>query len=127
MRPSEFGMKKTTLRFVRVLLVTVAFGSGCVLSAQTQPTDEQPGGRHICPVEAIRNGTCDPNPGKGKNPTPVKRQGPVINVPKRQPQYKRVAKQTNTSAACNSRVKAVKPQATKITVACEAPPQVSRR
>jgi hypothetical protein len=120
-------MKKTTLRFVRVLLVTVAFGSGCVLSAQTQTTDEQPGGRHICPVEAIRNGTCDPNPGKGKNPTPGKPQGPVINVPKRQPQYKRVAKQTNTSAACNSRVKAVKPQATNITVACEAPPQVSRR
>ncbi len=120
-------MKKTTLRFVRVLLVIIAFGSGCVLLAQTQPTDEQTSGRHICPVEAIRNGTCDPNPAKGKSPTPGNPQGPVINVPKRQPQYKRVALQPNTSAACNSRVKAIKPQATKTIVACEAPSQVSRR
>lgn len=127
MRQSEFVMKRTTLGFVRLLLVTIALGSGCVLAAQTQETEEQPGGRHICPVEAIRNGTCDPNPGKGKSPTPGKPQGPVINLPKRQPQYKRVAKQTNTSAACNTRVKAIKPQATKTTVACEAPSQSSRR
>ena len=126
MMPSELVMKRTISSFVRLLLVTLAIGSGCVLSAQTQPTDEQPGGRHICPVEAIRNGTCDPNPGRGKSPTPGKPQGPVINFPKRQPQYKRVAKQTNTSAACNSRVKVVRPQSPTNT-ACEVPSQISRR
>jgi hypothetical protein len=127
MRLTGFAITKTTLAFAQLLVVTVAVGSGLVVSAQTQQTEEQPGGRHICPVEAIRNGTCDPNPGKGKSPTPGKPQGPVISVPKRQPQYKRIAKQTNTSAACNSRVKAIKPQATKIIVACEAPSQISRR
>jgi hypothetical protein len=127
MKLTGFAITKTILAFAQLLVVTVAVGSGLVVSAQTQQTEEQPGDRHICPVEAIRNGTCDPNPGKGKNPTPGKPQGPVINVPRRQPQYKRVAKQTNTSAACNSRVKATKPQTTKTTVACEAPSQSSRR
>jgi hypothetical protein len=120
-------MKKRTLWLVRLLLVTVAISSGCVLSAQTQPTDEQPGGRHICPVEAIRNGTCDPNPGKRKNPISGKPLAPVISVSKTQPQYKRVAKQANTSATCNSRVKEVRLKIAKTTVACETPSQTNRR
>ncbi len=50
----------------------------------------------------MRNGKCDPNPGKGKG----ERRSSVAGASKRQPQYKRTAKQPSTAARCNQRVKA---------------------
>jgi hypothetical protein len=81
------------------------------LSVSAAPQGQEPevdGGRHLCPVEAIRNGVCDPNPNKNKSGSPSTAQ-------KKEPQYKRVAKQTTTVARCNVRVQqtmAVKIEAT---------------
>lgn len=72
------------------LLLTVPVS----LTAPSQD-DEESGSRHICPEEAIRNGTCSP---KG----PAKSQA---GARKRQPRYTRVAKQPSTAAKCNVRVK----------------------
>src|SRR5688572_17107317 len=124
MKRSGFILVKTISAFGRLLLFTLALGSGFVGLAQTQQGEEPPG-RHICPVQAIRNGTCDPNPGKGKSPSPAKPQVPVISNAKKQPQYKRVAKQPNTSAACNARVKAT--EVAKNSGGCDSPLQIARR
>lgn len=111
-------MKRMRLNIARISLLIISTGIVCTLPAQTPQTQEEPGGRHICPVQAIRNGTCDPNPGKGQGPSPSKSPAPLVTQ-KRPPEYKRVAKQTNTSASCNTRVKAVKVQTGKNPVACE--------
>ncbi|HVQ36756.1 MAG TPA: DUF4384 domain-containing protein [Pyrinomonadaceae bacterium] len=89
----------TWLAFTVLLTCVLTLGSGLSTSAKMQQQDEGPNPRHICPVEAIRNGTCDPNPaGHGKS-------GPPVSAQRKQPQYKRVAKQTSTAAKCINRVK----------------------
>jgi hypothetical protein len=127
MKPSRIGLTGPGALIARASLIAFAIVTGQVISAQAQQADEQPGGRHICPVQAIRNGICDPNPGKGKSPAPGKPSGPAISVPKRQAQYKRVAKQTNTSAVCNPRVKATAGKVTAKTSVCEASPQMRQK
>ena len=89
------------------LSIVVAVCSGVLLFAQT---GQEPDGRHICPVKAIRNGTCDPNPGRKKGSDQSS-----VNTPKRTPMYKRVAQQADTSADCNLRLKALRPSAIKST------------
>jgi hypothetical protein len=125
MKLSRDMMTRKMLAFARLFLVAVAIGSGSVLSAQTEQSEEPPDGRHICPVEAIRNGTCDPNPAKRKSAKGEALQGAVSR--KRQAQYKRVSKQTNTSAACNPRVKATRLEVTTNTVACGSSSPTNRK
>lgn len=120
MKPSGFTVTKTKLALARGLLVAVMIGSAVVVAAQTQQSDEGPGGRHICPVQAIRNGTCDPNPGKNKRGQSSAREE------KKQPQYKRVAKQTSTVPTCNKRVTETQ-IAKKNQSACKPPTQLARR
>ena len=105
-----------------VFLVLIAFGSGALLCAQEAQLKQEPDGRHICPVEAIRNGTCVPNPTqkRGSNQTSV-------NVPKRTPMYKRVAKQADTAVACNVRVKALKPSVMKGTTSCDSADRINQK
>src|SRR5687767_8718418 len=97
------------LTAAKVFVVLIPLVSGALLFAQeVQPTQE-PDGRHICPVEAIRNGTCVPNPGQKRGSNQPKSPASNVNIPKRAPMYKRVAKQADTAAACNTRVKAFSP------------------
>lgn len=99
----------------KVFLVLVAFGSGALLRVQEAQPVQEPDGRHICPVEAIRNGTCVPNPTQKRGSSQTS-----INVPKRTPMYKRITKQADTAAACNVRVKALSPSVMKSTQSCDA-------
>ena len=102
----------------RTFLVLVALGFGVLVFAQQgQPTGALDG-RHICPVEAIRKGTCDPNPGEKRGSSQPKSPGSTVNVPKRTPMYKRVAKQADTAADCNVRVKALRPSVVKNPASC---------
>ena len=89
-----------------------------VVAASPSATQE-PDGRHICPVEAIRNGTCDPNPGK--------KRGAVVSGPKRTQMYKRVAQQPDTAAECNLRVKALRRSAKRIATPCDAAGTVNQK
>jgi hypothetical protein len=95
----------------KIFLVLVAVGVGALLHAQQAQPGQEPDGRHVCPVEAIRNGTCVPNP--------TEKQGSSVSVPKRTQMYKRVAKQTDTTAGCNVRVKSLRPSMMKNTTACD--------
>jgi hypothetical protein len=119
MKTARLALLKTTLAFGTLLLGMLAFGSGFSISAQTQENDESPGGRHICPVEAIRNGTCDPNPANRKP------ESSTASGRKKQPQYKRVAKQTSTAANCNNRVKET--QSLKTANVCKPPMQFAKK
>jgi hypothetical protein len=58
--------------------------------------DDGAGSRHICPKEALRNGTCDPNPNRPKTSSGT--------AQRKDPRYKRVAKQGSTNVNCNVRV-----------------------
>lgn len=103
-KPTSFNVRSAVCS---VLLGIIITGLSTVALSQDQ-AGEEPGGRHLCPVEAIRNGVCDPNPNKNKP-------GSSSTAQKKQPQYKRVAKQTTTVAQCNVRVQqtiAVKVQTT---------------
>src|ERR1043166_7903743 len=122
MRTSRFP-GAAIVSFALLLLMKLAVGIASTIPAQNQ---EEPEGRHICPVQAIRNGTCDPNPAKGKNPTPGKSPSPVINQ-KRPPEYRRVAKQTSTSASCHPRVKAVRVKSGSGVAICEEIAQAGRK
>lgn len=98
MKISSSKSPKTNLLFTALLSCMLVSCAGLSTGAAAQQSDEGIGPRHICPVEAIRNGTCDPSPARGKpGPSPI--------AQRKQPQYKRVAKQTNTAAKCNNRVK----------------------
>jgi hypothetical protein len=82
---------------VLALLMGLAVLTGFSSTVTAQEQGGSPEGRHLCPVEAIRNGVCDPNPNRSKP-------GPSSTTQRKQPQYKRVAKQTTTVAKCNVRV-----------------------
>lgn len=121
MMQSNFDIKTTTFGFVRISLIAVIAGWIFVLSAQIRSTEAQSGeDRHICPVEAIRNGSCDPNPAKVKNTNAQKPKGTDSSSSRKRSEYVRVAKQGNTSAGCNYRTKGVAKQTTK-SVTCEPP------
>lgn len=98
MKKTKSKPSKTNLPVAALLSSMLVFCAGFSVWATTQQNDEDFGARHICPVEAIRNGTCDPNPARSKP-------GPSPSSQRKQPQYKRVAKQTSTAAKCNNRVK----------------------
>jgi hypothetical protein len=98
MKISRFSSQTAWLALVEFLACVLIVGSGFPSSARAQQKDEEPSSRHICPVEAMRNGTCDPNPARIKSAQPA-------NPQRKRPQYKRVAKQTSTAAKCNNRVK----------------------
>src|SRR6266498_3050554 len=120
MRTSGMSFAKMGLVFWASLIMTFATGSAFSASAQTQESEQSPEGRHICPVQAIRNGTCDPNPGKDKGKpgaTNTSGSSPTDDKPKKQPQYKRIAKQTSTAATCSNRVKEI--QKAKSSLACK--------
>jgi Domain of unknown function (DUF4384) len=110
----------STVGQLLLILTTVNFEA--LLFAQTVQQDEGPGGRHICPVEAIRKGTCDPNPGQKRGST-----GASVNAPKKTAMYKRVAKQADTSSDCNSRLKAIRLAATKNATPCDAPGRLNQK
>lgn len=111
----------------QVFLILVVLGSGVLLFAQQVQPGKEPGGRHICPVEAIRNGTCVPNPGDKRGSDQTKSPGSTVNVPKRTAMYKRVAKQADTSADCNLRVKALGPSVIKKTASCDAAERLNQK
>ena len=102
-----------------VFLTLVAVNSRDLLFAQTEQSAQGSNGRHICPVKAIRNGTCDPNPGGKGSSDQTKSKGTGINPAKRTPMYTRVAQQADTTADCNLRVKERRPSA-KSTASCNA-------
>ena len=89
-----------------------------LLFVQAGQTSQEPDGRHICPVEAIRNGTCIPNP---------RQKGSTGAGPKKTQMYKRVAQQPDTAADCNLRVKALRPSKIKSTTPCEAVGRVNQK
>src|ERR1044072_1248438 len=113
-----FQIKTLSLTAGKVFLVLFAFG---LVRAQEAP--QEPDGRHICPIEAIRNGTCVPNPTEKRGQA----MGSSVKVPKRTPMYKRVAKQTDTAADCNMRVKALRPSVTKSTPSCDAANRLNQK
>lgn len=79
------------------LLIVLALLTPSTLTAGWQD-DDGAGSRHICPKEALRNGTCDPNPNRQ---TPKTSSG---TEQRKDPRYKRVAKQGSTNVNCNVRV-----------------------
>ena len=111
MKTSRSRLPKANLLFAALQSGVLVFCTGLSVWATTQQNDEGFGPRHICPVEAIRNGTCDPNPTQSKP-------GPSPSAQRKQPQYKRVAKQTTTVAKCNNRVKEM--QIAKNRIYCES-------
>lgn len=100
------------------LMMLVVISSAALLFAQTEQPARSRDGRHICPVEAIRNGTCDPNPSK-RGSEQFKPSSAGVNGPKRTPLYKRVAQQADTAASCNLRVKALRTSSVKSTARCD--------
>ena len=114
-------LKTLTLNVGRALLILLAAAPAALLVAQTEQSNQKHDGRHICPVEAIRNGTCDPNPGQKTGSNQTKSLGSGVNVRKRTAMYKRVARQDDTAANCNLRVKALgASSSTKNTAGCNA-------
>ena len=112
-------LKTLTFNVGPVLSILLALAPAALLFAQTEQRTEKHDGRHICPVEAIRNGTCDPHPGKtGSSQT--KSLGSGVTGPKRTAMYKRVARQNDTAANCNLRVKALGALFSKTTARCNA-------
>lgn len=111
----------------KVFLVLVAFGAGAVLRAQETQLAQEPDGRHICPVEAIRNGTCVPNPTQKRGSNQIRLPASSVNVTKRTPMYKRVAKQTDTAADCNVRLKALRASVMKSTPSCDAADRLNQK
>lgn len=72
-----------------------------IVSAQENSKEQDDdGGRQICPLKAMRNGNCEPNTNRNNGGTSAKKQ----------PQYKRVAKQKSSSAQNNKRVKETQAQ-----------------
>ena len=111
----------------KVFLVLIALVSGTLLLAQELQPTQEPEGRHICPVEAIRNGTCVPNPTQKRGSNQIKSPASTVNVPKRTPMYKRVAKQTDTAADCNLRLKALRPSVMKSTQSCDGADRLNQK
>ncbi len=111
----------------KALVILVVVGSGALLRAQDAQRVHEPNGRHICPIEAIRNGTCVPNPEQKRGSAQTKSPASSVNVPKRTPMYKRVAKQADTAADCNMRVKALKPSVMKSTAPCDAAARLEQK
>lgn len=98
MNVSRLTSGTASMVLVSALACVLVLSSGLSSRARAPQENEDPGSRHICPVEAMRNGTCDPNPNRSKSGSPTSAQ-------RKQPQYKRVAKQTSTAGRCNNRVK----------------------
>lgn len=117
-------LNRLSLTVGTVVLGLVAFGFAALLHAQEVQPIQEPDGRHICPVEAIRNGTCVPNPTQKRGSI---QSASSVNVPKRTPMYKRVAKQTDTAASCNVRVKALRPSVMKSTSSCDAVDRLNQK
>ena len=100
-----------------VLLLMLASMTPSSFMAHVQD-DLDADSRHICPKEAMRNGTCVPNPGRPptKTPTGTGQQNEKISAStnqRKEPRYTRVAKQASTTAKCNVRVQEAQGQKSK--------------
>ncbi|HXQ72800.1 MAG TPA: hypothetical protein VN844_20040 [Pyrinomonadaceae bacterium] len=89
------GSAKLILSFAVVVLLI--FSVLPLLTVGSQNDDSDAGSRHICPKEAMRNGTCAPSPGGPHVKTPSAK-------PKQEPRYERVSKQASTATNCNVRI-----------------------
>jgi hypothetical protein len=111
----NFDALKCTVFFALSLLFAARLTNA--IAAQSQD-DQAPGSRHLCAREAIRkDGTCDPKPGAVNSKL-------AGDAKKGQPRYKRVAKQSSTTAKCNGRVKET--QTAKNQSRCELPTVASK-
>ncbi len=99
-----------------LLLLLLSLVTPSSLTARLQ--DDEGGSRHICPKEALRNGTCDPNPNR---PATKTSSGPK---PRKEPRYTRVAKQPSTTMKCNVRVQQAQNAKSKNKCEVRLPPSV---